>query len=182
MRLLGAILAGGQATRFGSDKALAMLGERSLIEHAAAALADVVEGTIVCGREVAPLGLIAIRDTPAPGLGPLGGLCAALRYAADHDYHAVLSIGCDTPSLPRVLIDRLVAGRRARFLRQAPIIGCWCSDLADVLATHLARGGDRSVQRWATSAGVEPIDAGGDLPNINRASDLARLAAGHAAL
>lgn len=176
MTLLGVILAGGQATRFGSDKALAVLEGRPLLEHAAAAVLGAVARTIVCGREGAPLGLTAVSDWPAAGLGPLGGLCAALRYAAGNGFAAVLSIGCDTPILPAALVDRLVTGSGARFLRQAPIIGCWPVDLANGLSTLLADGGGRSVYRWAEAVGAEAIDAGGDLPNINRERDLLQLA------
>ena len=40
MRILGAILAGGQARRFGSNKALARLHGEPLIAHAARALRE----------------------------------------------------------------------------------------------------------------------------------------------
>ncbi|MEG3175758.1 molybdenum cofactor guanylyltransferase [Sphingomonas sp. RB3P16] len=173
MRRLGAILAGGQATRFGSDKALAFLEGRALIAHAAAALDGHVAATIVCGRDTAPAGMVAIPDWPEPGMGPLGGLCAALRQARADGFDAVLSIGCDTPTLPAALIDRLVAGPGGRFLRQAPIIGCWPVALADDLERHLAQRGDLAVRRWAAAAGAAAIDAGGDLPNINSTADLA---------
>lgn len=178
MTLLGAILAGGQATRFGSDKALALLDGRPLIDHAATALRAATNSVIVCGRAPGPEGLVAIPDWPEPGLGPLGGLCAALRHAAAGGHEAVLSIGCDTPVLPRTLLDRLTAGAGARFLRQAPIIGCWPATLAEDLSQHLAAGGDRAVYRWALRVGAVAIDAGGDLPNVNRVDDLARLAGG----
>lgn len=175
MTVLGAILAGGQATRFGSDKAMAVLDGRTLIAHAAAALRPVTDTVIVCGRAPEPEGLAAIPDWPMPGLGPLGGLCAALCYAARHGYGAVLSIGCDTPFLPPALIARLCAADGARFLQQAPIIGYWPATLADALSQHLAQDGDRAVYRWASSVGAVAIDAGGDLPNINRLADLAQL-------
>ena len=39
MKLLGAILAGGRSSRFGSDKAFALLNGKPLIDHVIAALA-----------------------------------------------------------------------------------------------------------------------------------------------
>ena len=81
-----------------------------------------------------------------------------------------------------ILIDRNLAihwgglGALAAMLLQAPIIGYWPAGLAANLSAHLARAEDRSVHRWAASVGAHAIDAGGDLPNINRASDLVRLA------
>ncbi|TPG54463.1 molybdenum cofactor guanylyltransferase [Sphingomonas glacialis] len=176
MTVLGAILAGGQATRFGSDKALALLDGQTLIAHAAAALRAATDAVIVCGRAAGPEGIAAVPDWPAPDLGPLGGLCAALRHAEAHGHDGVLSIGCDTPFLPSELVERLVAGGEARFLRQAPIIGYWPVALAEGLSQHLAQGADRAVYRWASRAGAVAIDAGGDLPNINHVADLARLA------
>lgn len=176
MSVLGAILAGGQATRFGSDKALALLDGETLIAHAATALRAAADAVIVCGRAAGPAGIVATPDWPAPDLGPLGGLCAALRHAERHGHDAVLSIGCDTPFLPNALIVRLMAGGEARFLRQAPIIGYWPVALAERLSQHLAHGADRAVYRWASGVGAVAIDAGGDLPNINHVADLARLA------
>ncbi|HSF13587.1 MAG TPA: NTP transferase domain-containing protein, partial [Erythrobacter sp.] len=50
-KLLGAILAGGQARRFGSDKAQALYQGARLIDRVASALAAQCESVIVCGRE-----------------------------------------------------------------------------------------------------------------------------------
>lgn len=176
MRLLGAILAGGRATRFGSDKALAVLDGRPLILHSADVLQDVVSKIVVCGRDVAPEGMETIPDWPSADLGPLGGLCGALRHAAAHDFDAVLTIGCDTPMLPAGLLDRLMNGGSASFVRQTPIIGYWPASLADDLARHLAQDGDRSVRRWATEIGAIALDAGEEIANFNHADDLDRFA------
>ncbi len=81
-RVLGAILGGGRSSRFGSDKALATLDGRALIDRVAAALAPQVDALIVVGRDHP--GLTAVADRPAPDLGPLGGIAGALHYAAAH--------------------------------------------------------------------------------------------------
>ncbi|HMP57293.1 MAG TPA: NTP transferase domain-containing protein, partial [Novosphingobium sp.] len=52
--ILGCVLAGGQSSRFGSDKALAELGGRSLLALAVDALSGWCETVVVAGREVAP--------------------------------------------------------------------------------------------------------------------------------
>eukprot|EP00611_Tribonema_gayanum_P009759 TRINITY_DN19634_c0_g1_i1.p3 TRINITY_DN19634_c0_g1~~TRINITY_DN19634_c0_g1_i1.p3 ORF type:complete len:108 (-),score=11.69 TRINITY_DN19634_c0_g1_i1:38-361(-) len=72
---LGAILAGGQARRFGSDKAQALYEGARLIDRVAAALAAQCEAVVVCGREEA--GFACIPDWPESGLGPLGGRAPA---------------------------------------------------------------------------------------------------------
>lgn len=172
MRLLGAVLAGGEARRFGSDKGLALLDGRTLIDHAADRLRDVAETVVICGRAVAPGGLATVADWPAPGLGPLGGLCGALRHAGAEGFDAVLTIGCDTPAISRDLLDRVVR-EAASFVRQMPIVGCWPVALATALARHLETGGDRSVRGWGALAGAVAIEAGGEIANINRPADLA---------
>ncbi|MEG3125825.1 molybdenum cofactor guanylyltransferase [Sphingomonas sp. GB1N7] len=178
MRLLGAILAGGRATRFGSDKALAVLDGRPLILHSADVLQDIVSKIVVCGRDVAPEDMETIPDWPSADLGPLGGLCGALRHAVAQDFDAVLTIGCDTPMLPAGLLDRLMNSGSASFVRQTPIIGYWPASLADDLARHLAQDGDRAVRRWAIDIGATAFDAGEEIANFNHADDLDRFAQG----
>jgi molybdopterin-guanine dinucleotide biosynthesis protein A len=178
VKLLGAILAGGEARRFGSDKALAVLEGRTLIDHAATILRSISDDIVVCGRAVAPDDMIAVPDWPVPGLGPLGGLCGALRYADTNDYDAVLTIGCDTPAMPHALLDTLIKHGAACYVRQMPIVGFWPAGLAEPLTDHLASDSERSVRGWGARVGAAAIDAGGDIPNINRPDDLSRLAAG----
>ncbi|MCA1196424.1 NTP transferase domain-containing protein [Sphingomonas sp. R647] len=79
MRLLGALIAGGASRRFGSDKALATIGGVSLIDHPRGVLEAQVDDLVLCGRPSNRMRWIS--DRPAPGLGPLGGLNAALADA-----------------------------------------------------------------------------------------------------
>jgi molybdenum cofactor guanylyltransferase len=53
-RILGVVLAGGQSTRFGSDKALAEYQGHTLIARAVDALSGWCEYVVVVGRETAP--------------------------------------------------------------------------------------------------------------------------------
>jgi len=172
---LGAILAGGEARRFGSDKALATWRGRPLIAHAAAILARHCDAVIVCGRRHAPGGLRCVADRPAPGLGPLGGLCAALHEAAAAGQGSVLTLGCDMPLIDETLFGRLAAFDDGCYLAAAPIVGCWPARLAAPLADHLDCGGDRSVRGWAGAAGVSAIEAGGAIVNLNTPADLVAL-------
>ncbi len=176
-KVLGAVLAGGRSRRFGSDKALATYAGRSLIEHVIAALHPQCAAVIVCGRSsesVAAFDVAAIPDRPAPDLGPLGGLNAALHHARSHGFTHVLSAGCDTPKLPVDLLVQLT-GPYPAFVRGMPIVGRWPVDLAAALEDHLATAGDRSIGRWARSAGAEAIDLIAAIPNINTPDDLREL-------
>jgi len=168
MRLLGAVLAGGQSRRFGSDKALALLDGRPLIEHAIAALAAQSDAVIVCGRGG------GVPDRPAPGLGPLGGINAALHEALARGFDAVLTCPCDLPVLPPGLAGLLAGGG---YVEAMPVIGLWPAALAPALDAHLASGGDRSVRGWAGAAGVPPVRLDGTLPNLNTPEALAAFTA-----
>lgn len=169
MRLLGAVLAGGQSRRFGSDKALAHWRGRTLADHVAAALSTHVEEVVICGR--------GLPDRPAPGLGPLGGINAALAHAAAHGFDRVLVAPCDTPLLNEPLLARLAAIEGAAFLTDLPVIGSWPATLGPQLDDWLATGGDRSVRAWARAVGATPlVVATGEVPmNVNTTGDLARL-------
>lgn len=170
-KILGAILAGGRSTRFGSDKALALLDGRPLIEHAAAALAPHVAQIAVCGR-IDPR-WTCLPDRPAPDMGPLGGLAAALAYAREEGFAGVLSTGCDMPVLPVALIENLI-GEDPAVVEGQHLIGYWPADLADRLLDHLGRSETRSIRAWLAEIGARRVAQGAArLPNINRPDDLA---------
>lgn len=172
MRLLGAVLAGGRATRFGSDKALAALGGRALIDHAIASLMPFCETTIVVGRASAPMP--CIPDLPLPDLGPLGGIAGALAYAADHGFDAVLTTACDTPFLPDAVIAALRTAAPA-YAAEAPTVGLWPTHLAAPLLAHLLADKPRAIRRWAETIGATAVLPGVMLANINTPNDLTAL-------
>lgn len=173
-RVLGAVLAGGRSSRFGSDKAVAAWNGRSLAEHAAALIAEHVDQVVTVGS--APLtgsGRMVIPDLPAPGLGPLGGIAGALRFAAVHRFTSVLTIGCDMPRAPAELITALLR-RPPAYCPDAPVLGHWPAGLGDQLQAWLG-GDDRSVRQWARMVGALPISSPEPLANINTPEDLMAL-------
>lgn len=173
MRLLGAVLAGGRSTRFGSDKALALMPDgRTLIDHAVAAIAPHVEAVVVCGRSVE--GLTGLADRPAADMGPLGGLNAALHYARSQGYDAVLTTGCDMPVYPAALVEALV-GDSGAVLKGQQLAGFWPAGLADEMDAHLGEENNRSIFGWIERVGARVVERPELLlPNINRPEDLAR--------
>lgn len=171
-RILGAVLAGGRSRRFGSDKALAELDGRALIDRAIADLSASVESVAVCGREVA--GRLSLPDRPRPDLGPLGGLNAALHHAAGHGYAGVLSTGCDMPVFPAPLAAMLV-GEGAAIVEGQHLVGYWPVALAAALDAYLAASDDRSIRAWLALARPRIIAFSAPLPNINTPADLAAL-------
>jgi molybdopterin-guanine dinucleotide biosynthesis protein A len=167
MRILGAVLAGGTSTRFGSDKAQALFAGKPLIEHVVTALLPQVETLVISGRDWPPYA--RVDDLPAPGLGPLSGLCGALAHARLHGFDAVLCAPCDTLGLPSDLVARLSpAPAVARGQRG---VGLWPATLATTLLARLASGGNRSLLSWVTASEAREVDCG-TMHNINHPDDL----------
>ncbi len=167
--ILGAVLAGGQATRFGSDKALAELGGHTLIARAVDAMSGWCEYVVVVGRETAPAP--TLPDWPQPGMGPLAGIAAALHYARDEGYEAVLTCGVDSVGLPDNLLDLL--GSAPAYLADQPVIGLWPASAVEAIETILTGDGRHSMQRFAEAIGSRAVKAGVKPANINTPADLA---------
>jgi molybdopterin-guanine dinucleotide biosynthesis protein A len=167
--ILGAILAGGASTRFGSDKALALFDGRPLIEHAIATIAPQVDAIVVCGREWP--GQVSLADRPSGRHGPLAGIAAALLYASEHGFDAVLSAPCDVPDAPRDLL--LCLSPPSSYVADTPVIGLWSAATAPILDALLAAGGNRSMRAFADRIAARPVALDRALRNINRPQDLA---------
>ncbi|NCP13791.1 MAG: molybdenum cofactor guanylyltransferase [Sphingomonadales bacterium] len=166
--MLGAILAGGQARRFGSDKAHALYHGARLIDLVAAALTAQCDAVIVCGR--AEPGFCCIPDWPAPQQGPLGGLAAALRHAEAEGFTHVLCAGVDIPDLPHDCAAML-AGDGAAIVASQPVVGLWPVAAGAALAAFMA-GGGRSLYRFADAVGARQVTLAAPLMNVNRPEDL----------
>jgi molybdenum cofactor guanylyltransferase len=170
VRRLGALIAGGQSLRFGADKALALIDGRALIDHVADHLRSQCDEVIVCGRAWGDM--ISVADRPSPGLGPLGGLSAALHYGAAQGFDMVVTAGCDTlpvPTLPAAERSPVVVAGQYLF-------GRWPVSLAAQLETHLATSKDRSMRRWMAATGARQIAVATQLHNLNTQADFRRYA------
>src|SRR4051812_16893514 len=178
MRVLGAVLAGGRSSRFGADKAAALIDGRPMLDWVIDALAPQVDDILVCGREIS--GRHWVADHPRPDLGPLGGLNAALRYASANGFDAVLSVPCDTPHLPVDLRAQLAEPGTGVVADRLPVIGLWPARLHSALDEFLAGDGSRAMGAWAAQAGARRVPLR-DLPvNVNTQADLDRLTGGDA--
>ncbi|MCK4874196.1 MAG: molybdenum cofactor guanylyltransferase [Phycisphaerales bacterium] len=105
------IVAGGKSTRFGSDKAVALVRGVPLIERIARQLSPCAASVTVVADEpdkYESLGLRTICDIH-PGLGPLAGLHAATVDCRQSDW--LLLASCDLADVKPAWIDALSAGR-----------------------------------------------------------------------
>lgn len=190
-RTVAIVLAAGASERFGSDKLLAPLDGRPLLQHVLdAATASSVDDVIVVVGHAADAVLAAVRlgraravVNPDHALGQSTSLRAGLRAAAGADAGVVL-LG-DQPRVTAALVDALIERWRvsrspavvsSRGGRRSPpaIIGreLWpaIDDLTgDVGARELLVGRE----------GVAVLDvtpALGSLDDVDRPADLARIA------
>lgn len=172
--ILGAVLAGGLSSRFGSDKALAEIDGRTLISLAVDALSGWCEHVVVTGRETAPAP--TLPDWPRAGLGPLGGVAAAMHHALDEGYDAVMTCGVDAGLLPDDLLA--VLGQAPAYLVQQPVIGIWPVSAMPALEAILQGTQSHSMRRFAEAIGARGVELSAPIANINTPHDLAAIRAG----
>lgn len=173
--LLGVVLAGGQSSRFGSDKAVAQLEGRTLIARATQALAKWCENVVIAGRESGPeTGTTqCIPDWPRAGMGPLGGIAAGLRHAQEHDYDGILTCGVDSVSLPQDMLADISPA--PAYLETQPVIGHWKADNAGAVEAILQSEGRHSMIAFATSVNARAVKTASTPANINTPADLAAM-------
>ena len=99
------VLAGGQSYRMGRDKALAELAGRPLIAHTLGILREAGCEPRIAGAQSRLSEFASVIPDGQPGLGPLSGICAALRSLSEGVSAVFLSV--DMPLLPPSLIAYL---------------------------------------------------------------------------
>ena len=163
MRIFGVILAGGQARRMaGRDKALLALNGQPLIGHVLDRLAPQVAALAISANgdpaRFAAFGCPVLPDADA--LGPLSGILAGLRWAADGGASALVSAPVDAPFLPGDLVPQLLLAGEGRLTlatsggRDHPVVALWPVALADDLGRFLASGVKPKVTDFADAQGA----------------------------
>ncbi len=106
-RVVGAVMLGGRSSRFGSDKALAEVGDTVMGAVVVAALREAgVDPIVAVGGTAGPrLNVITVPDM-WPGEGPLPALATVLRWAREG---RVVVLPCDLPNLTSATVATLVA-------------------------------------------------------------------------
>ena len=166
--ILGVVLAGGQSTRFGSDKALADLNGHTLLNRAYDTLTGFCELVVVAGRERGPGH--CIPDWPNPNMGPLAGIAAGLHLARDDGYDSVLTLGVDSVGVPENLLELLSPA--PAFVESQPVIGHWPTGAVDAIETLLLADGRHSMLAFAGAIGATPVKIAAKPANINTPADL----------
>ena len=171
MRVLGAILAGGGSLRLGPDTALTPRRGRRLVDHVRAALERQCAAVILVGRAE------GIPDWPAPALGPLGGIAAALRYAGARGYDHVLTCGVDSLGLSANLVRHLAPAPAC--LEEQTLVGLWPVAASGAVARRLRLSENHSVGAFADDIGARRVAVDFFLANANRPAEPAELEQHH---
>lgn len=101
-----AILAGGQARRFGGrDKSALIVEGRSILDRQLSALTVLTGDVMIVGGRTAPPPPARLVADRVPGCGPLGGLHAALSEGTGN---ALIMIACDMPYVSAALAGYLL--------------------------------------------------------------------------
>ncbi len=166
--ILGAVLAGGQSSRFGSDKALAELAGQTLLARAVESLEAQCDAVVVVGREAAPAPVLP--DWPRPGMGPLGGIAAALRHAQGAGYDAVMTCAVDSVGLGADALAQL--SPPPAYCASQPVIGLWPAAAAPAIEAIITGHGKHSMFAFAQAIGARAVQLSSIPANINTPADL----------
>jgi molybdopterin-guanine dinucleotide biosynthesis protein A len=159
------ILAGGRATRMGGgDKPLKPLAGRPMLAHVIERLRPQVDAMVLNANgdpaRFAEFGLPVVPDAVENYAGPLAGVLAGMRWAAEAlpQARSVVSVAGDTPFFPTDLVERLAAccaveddiiAMAASFDGVHPVFGLWPVRLADELEAFLAEGRTGKILAFA---------------------------------
>jgi len=191
-RIVGVLLAGGQARRMGGgDKCLRTLGGETLLARAIRRL-DGQVGRLVLNANGDPArfagcGLSVVADPVDGFAGPLAGVLAGLDWAAAGapDVEWIVTVPTDAPAFPVDLVDRLSAALTdagadiacaASGGRHHPVFGLWPVALRGALRDALIGRDVRKVDVFTAGYRLaiadwpaEPVDP---FLNVNRPDEL----------
>ena len=187
--VLPVILAGGKSRRFGADKAVAKLGDKSLIDYTINKLEPKFAEILVITNnpmQVSKNNIFFIKDTMSGQLGPLVGILSAMEWVKNNDknYEWIISFPCDTPFFEEKIIDKVINSQKSSdkkllFLKSGNkrhnIFGLWSIELMEQLRNDINQGA-RKVEDWANKIGAEIVEINSESDksflNINTKLDL----------
>ena len=163
-RVSAIVLAGGRASRFGSDKLVEEVNGESLLDLAISGVRQVADEVIVVGRAATDPEVRHVPDTEPFG-GPLAGLAAGLDHARGK---LAMVVGGDMPRLAPAVMTLMLARlgvdpsiqavTLARQSRDEPAEPPRRQVLPLALAVHEARDAARAALAAADRSLVSLVD------------------------
>jgi molybdopterin-guanine dinucleotide biosynthesis protein A len=168
---LGVVLAGGKSQRFGQDKSQVKLNNQLLIDYILMEIVDEFKEILIIANE--PIKFmqsenISITKDFKDGLGPLGGVLTAMKWVKENNkkYQWISTFPSDTPFFTKkelkLFYKKIKINESKLFFVKSQktrhnIFGVWSVDLINRLESDLL-GGERKVEVWANSIGVNTVD------------------------
>jgi len=188
VEVTGLILAGGQGSRMGGvDKGLQPFRGRAMVEHVLERLAPQVDEVLVNANRnpeaYERFGHRVIADEIEGFAGPLAGFERGLAHASGA---LLVTVPCDSPFLPRDLVERLRGALEAQNAELAvaktgdqahPVFCLMRREVHASLAAFLASG-QRKIDRWYASHRFIEVafdDEADAFLNINTREELSSL-------
>ena len=188
--ILGIILAGGKSSRFGEDKSIAKLGDKTLLDHTINKIEkEFTEILVISNNKEFNFKnnkIHVVEDCIEGQLGPLVGILTAMKWVIKNKkkYKWIASFPCDTPFFDIKLISELKikvkeTSKKLIFLnsnkKRHNIFGLWSMDLIEILEKDI-KNSFRKVELWADKVGYENININEEkfdrFLNINTKKDL----------
>ena len=188
--ILGVILAGGKSKRFGEDKTLAKLGNKTLLDHTISKIEKKFKEILIIENKEKIIqdkkNIFSTKDIIEGQLGPLIGVLSAMKWIKNNkkNYNWIATFPCDTPFFNENLVDEIKncpknSTKKLFFLksgsRRHNIFGLWSLELKDILLKDI-KNGDRKVEEWANKVGAEIVEIKDEKDynflNINTKEDL----------
>jgi len=187
--VLGVILAGGLSRRMGGEeKSLMTLHGSTTIERVKSRLSSQIDDIVINANGDAErfshLNLPVVADTVEGFVGPLAGVLAGMRWAAENSKHThIITAAADTPFFPEDYAMRMKEAETQIVLassngRRHPVFGLWPISLADALEHFLVVEENRKVmlfvERYSNSIVEFPNAENGDdqFFNVNTPDDM----------
>jgi molybdenum cofactor guanylyltransferase len=163
LKVLGVIIAGGQSSRMGTEKALLKLSGVTLLERVLSRLRLQVDEVALNANGDATRfgyhGLTVFADVLTDVGTPLAGLHAALARGATLGFDAVVTVPSDAPFLPLDLVAKLTDAGEVTGAAHARsggqdhyLTGMWTVKLAKPLEKLIRDDGMRRVQDFCAKA------------------------------
>ena len=192
-RVLGVLLAGGQARRMGGgDKCLRQLGGKPILAHVIERIRPQVDALVLNANgdpaRFDAFGLPVLPDVIEGHAGPLAGVLTGMEWvrAERPDCPWIVTVATDTPFLPADLVEVMNAALRREGAKLAhaasngrahPVFGLWPVALATALRSAMVDEGIRKVvaftERYPLAEAGFPAQPFDPFFNTNRPEDLA---------
>jgi molybdenum cofactor guanylyltransferase len=188
MKIIGAVIAGGQSTRMGGDeKAFLTLAGKGILDLVIGRFEPQVDQLVINANgdaaRFSDFGLQVVPDVLTSLTTPLAGLHAALKFTAQHDGDILVTCPSDTPFLPIDLSAQLISAAHnngaaiaVSGAQQHYIVGAWKIALLNDLETVISRDAVFRVKDWVARVSASPVKWP-DVPldpffNVNTRDDL----------